>query len=80
MKKIIFILFFHLFALQGFANVTSNAIAAHTHKDSIFGRITDAANIPIIGVNVYCKKNKYGTITNFDGEFSLAKEKKGSKI
>ena len=43
----------------------------YSQNNSLNGTVTDNSGIPLIGVNVVQKGTTKGTITNYDGEFSL---------
>ena len=57
---------------------TGTMIAAQQTK-SISGTIVDSNGIPVIGANVLVKGTTNGTITDFDGKFSLS-VKKGAEV
>ncbi|MFI2743807.1 SusC/RagA family TonB-linked outer membrane protein [Zhouia sp. PK063] len=47
-----------------------NVLFAQTTLE-VHGKVTDSKNLPLTGVNIIVKGTKTGTITDFDGEYSL---------
>ncbi len=68
------------------ANATANTIAAATQSkttataQSTSGRITDSNGQPLVGVTVMVKGTQKGTMTDPDGNFSLANVAPGSQL
>lgn len=75
LKRIGFCLLFSLLLLAGRGNVyasISNAVnQAQDNVISVSGTVKDTNGEPLIGVSVLVKGTSSGTVTNFDGEFSL---------
>lgn len=70
MKRIIPVLFLGLF-------LSANVFA---QQQTVSGTVTDATGEPIIGANVMVKGTTNGTITNFDGHYSLPNVAQGATI
>ncbi|MCO5234354.1 MAG: carboxypeptidase-like regulatory domain-containing protein [Chitinophagales bacterium] len=64
MKKTLLLLFLISITISAFAQVT------------IVGKVTDNSKEPLIGANVLLKESGQGTITDFEGNFSLVVNKK----
>lgn len=54
-----------------YSNSLSNRVEIMQNNHQISGRITDSAGEPLIGVNISEKGTSNGTITDFDGKFTL---------
>lgn len=54
-----------------YSNSPSNRIEIMQNNHQISGRITDTSGEPLIGVNISEKGTSNGTITDFDGKFTL---------
>ncbi|MDD2952249.1 MAG: TonB-dependent receptor [Parabacteroides sp.] len=61
----------HLMAEEVSFLPKTQGIASIQQTKKVSGTITDAAGVPIIGANVVEKGTTNGTITDFDGNFSL---------
>ena len=46
-------------------------LSLHSQTLSVEGNVTDENNMPLLGVNVLVKDQAKGTVTDFDGNFSL---------
>ncbi|MEP6261427.1 MAG: TonB-dependent receptor [Gillisia sp.] len=46
-------------------------LSMHSQTFSVEGNVTDENNMPLFGVNVLVKNETRGTVTDFDGNFSL---------
>lgn len=66
-----------VYAEKGVDNIAPQAI---TQTKNVKGTIIDENGIPLIGVSILVKGTTTGTITDFDGKFSvdLLREKKNS--
>lgn len=51
----------------------------HSQK-TVKGTVVDAANIPVIGANVFVKGTTHGTITDMDGNFTLTNVAENSTL
>lgn len=67
--------FLFLFVSAGFANV----LWAQNGTIVVSGQVTDASNVPLIGVNVMEQGSASGTITDVKGNYSLSVSR-GSKV
>ena len=54
-----------------YSNSFSNRVEIMQNNHQISGRITDSSGEPLIGVNISEKGTSNGTITDFDGKFTL---------
>lgn len=54
-----------------YSNPTSNRFEVVQNNHQISGRIVDSTGEPLIGVNILEKGTSNGTITDFDGKFTL---------
>ena len=60
--------------------VCSISVGAMAQQITVNGVVQDAQGEPIIGANILVKGTANGTITDFDGNFSLSDVKKGDVI
>lgn len=68
-------------AVTGTGVAASNqAPASAASSTSISGRVTDANGSPLIGVTVMVKDSKKGTMTDYDGSFSINNVASGSDL
>ncbi len=58
--------------LNSIINTLGRAQAAQQQSKTISGKVTDTRNLPLPGVTVVIKGTTQGTVTNADGEYSLA--------
>ena len=65
--------------LGGQSAIAANNIAQQ-QKVSVTGKVVDNLGEPIIGASVVVKGTSNGTITDFEGNFQLNTEKKGSLV
>ena len=49
-------------------------------QKTVKGTVVDAANIPVIGANVFVKGTTHGTITDMDGNFTLTNVAENSTL
>jgi hypothetical protein len=73
LKKVSFIFIFLVVAMSLSTEVYANlsTLAQQQQKKQISGRVIDESGEPIIGANVIEKGTTNGTVTDFDGNFSL---------
>lgn len=64
MKKFLLLIFISLISLH-------HEMIAQNSRILVSGTIIDESGLPIPGVNIYEKGTSNGTMTNFDGDFSL---------
>lgn len=79
LKKVSLLLFLGGFS-TGIINATSNvgfSDATQQQQNSCVGIVKDSKGEAIIGASVVVKNTSNGTITDFDGKFSLNNVKKG---
>ena len=61
-----------LLKLTGLIIALTLSVEAFAQKVQVSGKVVDAAGIPLIAVTVYEEGNpQTGTVTDFDGEFTL---------
>ncbi|GLU53815.1 SusC/RagA family TonB-linked outer membrane protein [Dyadobacter frigoris] len=71
MKKVVSLVFFNLFLCLGFA---------YAQDVKISGKVTDADNAVLPGVNILVSGSSQGTATDADGKFTINAPAKGSLV
>lgn len=71
MKKIVSLIYLNLFLCLGLAHAQSNKIT---------GKVSDADNLTLPGVNVLVGGTSQGTVTDADGKFSIEAPASGSLV
>ena len=62
------------------AVTAANGVQSVQQETACKGVVTDAAGEPIIGATIRVQGTSTGTVTDFDGNFSLTKVAKGVKL